>query len=230
MKQLICSCCLSIIANFLFAQTVSPQRESDFVLYWKMGDSSIKFVSLLHQKLEAVPNAGQPVWLLTQTYSTDKATDADSTFFTPKKWQPLAYRTNIKSSAYREIVSFAPDSINVSVLYKDSLKQFRYAAGQSYIQATTQEYFIGQLPLQMGYDTSFRTINAGLNYADINTTVQVLGKENLPVPGIGNIPCWKLRVGTGLRFSIQWYAESDGSLMLLEFTSRKGVFIKRRML
>lgn len=230
MKQIICCFFLSMIVKLIPAQTAGPQRESDFVLYWKMGDSSIQFVSLLHQKLESVLNKGQTVWLFTQTYSSGKTTDTDSTWFTQKNWQPLAYRTHIRSSAYREVVSFAPDSINVSVLYQDSLKQFRYAAEQSYIQATTQEYFIGQLPLRMNYDTSFRTINAGLNYADMNTSVQVLAQENLSVPGVGNIPCWKLRVSTGQRFSLQWYAQSDGSFMQLEFISKKGIFIKRRML
>lgn len=204
---------------------------SNYLQVWRMPDGTARASLLASKSIELLVLNNKPTWALIQQYHKEKDVDRDTTYFDDKTLQPLAYRTNLPSTGYSESVSFTDDSIIVRIQYKDSLKVRTYPAKQGYIQATMMDYLISKLPLQKGYTTSYRSINAGANFSDQITTITVVEKEDLMLSTNIRIPCWKVEVVNGRNKSWQWYSLGEQSLMKLELGSKeRALFVKSRIL
>ena len=76
------------------AETIKPQSHQ-YSLYFIMPDGKNKAVGLETRSVELLPLNGEPTWAFIQKYQTEKAVDADTTFFKAKTLLPVAYRTGV---------------------------------------------------------------------------------------------------------------------------------------
>ncbi|BFG70118.1 hypothetical protein KACHI17_09990 [Sediminibacterium sp. KACHI17] len=205
--------------------------KSDYLQVWRMPDGTARMPLFASKSVELLTFNNTPTWALIQQYRKEKTVDRDTTYFDEKTLQPLAYRTNLPSEGYSENVSFTKDLITVQIQYKDSSKVISYPVSGGYIQATMMDYLISKLPLQKGYSTSFRSVNAGSHFDEMITTITVTDKEDLVFSSSMSIPCWKVEVITGKSKSWQWYSVAEQSLMKLELGSKeRALFVKSRIL
>lgn len=232
---------LSIMSLFVQAQTdtlpigkgfktsSAKAYNEHFIQLWKMPDGTVRNPLIASKSLELLTLNNKPTWAFIQQYRKDKYVDSDTTFFDETTLQPLAYRTNIVSEGYKECVKFMTDSINILIQYKDSSTNKTYAAKRGYIQATMSEYLISKLPLKEGYTTTMRLVNAGKNYADMASTIRVIGKDEIAIDNENKVSCWKVEVVRGSK-TVYWFSVVGQSLLKMEFGNpEKALFIKSKI-
>ncbi|MET0463350.1 MAG: hypothetical protein ABW007_09350 [Chitinophagaceae bacterium] len=178
--------------------------ERRYLQYTALKDGKIRLSSLLTRKAEVTSYKGAAALLFTQQYQLEKATDTDSSFVSSDSFLPLAYFTAIQSEGHREEVLFSADRIQNTIVYKDSSAFFE-KPGHSWFNGVVTDDIISRLPMKKGAVFAFMAVNPGKRYYEYPVVITIEGKEDLLIPGIGNLPCWRVRIGEEKDGIQEWY-------------------------
>jgi hypothetical protein len=178
--------------------------ERRYLQYTELKDGKIRLSCILTRKAQKTFYEGSDAILFTQKYQLEKATDTDSSIVSTKSLLPLAYFTEIQSEGHREKVLFSPDQIQNTVVYKDSTAVFENA-GHQWFNGVITDDIIGSLPMKKGSVFAFQAINPGKRYYEYAVVITIEGKEDLPIPGIGSLSCWRVRIGNEKDGVLEWY-------------------------
>lgn len=221
----------TLIAGTSLKRAKTIQRQShQYFLYFIMPDGKNRAVGLETRSVELLLLNGEPTWAFVQKYQTEKAVDADTTFFKAKTLLPVAYRTNIASQNYREVVDFEAMIMKNKIIYKDSVKEYNKDVALNYYNAPMADYVYEKLPLKEGYSITFRSINTGKNYFDFKTKITVTGSDKIQLPDGKTLDCWVLEEDNGFSKSVLWYTKKEQEFIKRKFGSEaKGIFWEVRL-
>lgn len=226
---LVFSCCLS------FGQTAIPDTftvikadkklvpfERKYIQYIETANGLIKLNAVLTRKLERRSWEGKDAWLSVQTYQLETHINTDSSFCELTTLEPIAYLTDIPSEGHKENVVFAPHAITNTIIYKDSTKTTLKENNSRYNGVITDD-IISCMPLKLNASFVIKVVNPGLRYMEYSTTVTVEAQEEIEIPGLGKIPCWRIRVGKGGKGDpIEWYTVKGQVQVKKKFDLGKG--------
>lgn len=220
--------------TFSWAQPVQPDtfrvKEADkklipferkYIQYTENKDGTIAFNALLTRKMDRVPINGKEAWLTVQTYQMDKFIDRDSSFCEAASLLPLYYRTSIPSEGHREIVDFTTHEITNQVIYKDSSKTALKPNKGSY-NGVIADDIISCMPLALNKTFIIKSVNPGLRYIEFQVKLTVEAQEEIEIPGLGKVLCWRLRMGDARSTSYQWYTVKEQVQVKKRFTFANG--------
>ncbi|HEV7780691.1 MAG TPA: hypothetical protein VGO58_05470 [Chitinophagaceae bacterium] len=179
--------------------------ERKYIQYTETKEGLIRFNSILTRKLERSVINDREGWFSIQTYQLEKHRNTDSSFSDAVTLLPVAYFTDIPSEGHRENVLFATNSITNIIIYKDSTKTVVKENNLRYNGVVADE-IISCMPLKLNASFVFKAVNPGLRFSEYNGTVLVEAQEEIEIPGLGKILCWRLRTNKGGKAdSIEWY-------------------------
>jgi hypothetical protein len=177
-----------------------------YLQYTQKVNGLVMFQSLLTREIKNVIYEGKKQFLIIQTYQSEKAIDSDSSFCDAETLMPIAYYSDVQSEGHKEKVLFINNKIENTITYPDSAKTFANENKQRYNGVMDNE-IISSLPLKQDASFIVRSVNPGIRYFEYNQTVIVEGKEELLLPGIGKIWCWRIRTSSSPGFSsTEWYS------------------------
>lgn len=224
------------VGQKIFPAKTIPQNDK-YILYWDMPDGKWKPIALATNSVESLSFHGKQTWAYIQKYQGERGINTDTTFFEESTLLPIAYRTDINSSAttqitpYKEIVDFGPAGLTGSVIYRDSVKTAEKNIALAYFNAPMEEYIISRLPLHQNYTTVFKLVSVGKNTGEIYSRINVLDAEEIMLPDHQKIVCWKLEVNNGFSKSYLWFSKKEQKFIKRKFGNEKrGIFWKIRML
>jgi hypothetical protein len=203
--------------------------ERRYLQYTEMKDGTVKLSALLTRKAEIKTYDGHDVMLFVQTYQFDKAVDRDSSFTDPATLLPVAYFTDIQSEGHREKVIFSGTTIENTVVYKDSTSH-QEKPDHRWFNGVIGDDIIGSLPLKEKAVFAFKAINPGKRYFEYTVAVTVEGKEMLELPGLGKIPCWRIRIGKEEDGTMEWYTIKEQVQVKKRFRFKNGNIFYRVMI
>lgn len=175
-----------------------------YLQYMEQKNGLIFFQSILTRKVEKHQYEGKSCWLITQNYQSATSIDNDSSICDEQTLRPRAYYTHIRSEGYREKIYFNEKTIDNQVYYKDSSAKFEKENKDFYNGVATEE-LIAAYPLKPNARFVIKNVNPGKNYAEFSTEVKVLGQEDIELPGIGKLACWKLTTSSNGATATEWY-------------------------
>lgn len=207
---------------------VPGQRK--YIQYTETKEGFINFQSILTRKIEKAIYEGKQQWLITQTYQQAKSIDTDSSYCDIKTLMPSTYFTNIQSEGHREKVIFSDKQIINTIFFKDSISS-AVKDNKYFYNGVIADDIIATMPLQQGARFIIKTLNPGKRYFEYYTTVEVLGKEEIEVPGLGIISCWKINTSQGGGIpSTEWYAVKGQFMVKKKFVFKNGNIFYRMLL
>jgi hypothetical protein len=199
-----------------------------YIQYTETKAGLIYFNSILTRKLESTQLNGTPCHVISQTYQLNNAIDIDSSFFDGKNMLPLAYRTAVRSEACSESVSFLSAQIENTVRLKDS--SYTYSKpNKGYYNGVMLEELIKTLPLADKKIFYIKLVIPGQRFSEYATKITVDGKENITVPGIGVLSCWRLLEDNGA-VNITWYTVREKTQVRSKFVMGNGNVFYRLLL
>jgi hypothetical protein len=188
-------------------QKIKP-FERRYLQYTALKDGKVRLSALLTRKAIKTSYAGSTAFLFIQTYQFEKAIDRDSSYVNDESLLPLAYFTDIQSEGHREKVLFSSGHVHNTIEYKDSQTVFEKPSHQWFNGVVTDDIIAG-LPMKKGRVFAFQAINPGKRYYEYDVVITVEDKEDLVIPGIGKLSCWRIRLGDEKDGSIEWYTVKD---------------------
>ncbi len=190
-----------------FPRRVQP-FERRYLQYTELKEGKVRLSALLTRKAIKTSYEGINSLLFIQTYQFEKGVDRDSSFVNDETLLPLAYFTDIQSEGHREEVLFLAEQVHNKVAYKDSITVLEKPAHQWFNGVITDD-IISSLPMKKGAVFAFRAINPGKRYYEYAVIVTIEGKEKLLIPGVGNLPCWRVRIGDEKDGVLEWYTTKE---------------------
>jgi hypothetical protein len=231
------SCCFS------FGQTTAPDTftvakadkklapfERKYIQYTETKEGLIRFNSILTRKLERHMLSGRERWLSVQTYQLEKHKNTDSSFCEPVTLMPIGYFTDIQSEGHKEKVVFDVNGITNMVIHKDSTKVIMKENNMRY-NGVISDDIIACMPLKLNAFFVFKAVNPGIRYFEYTVTVIVEAREEIEIPGLGKIACWRVRTNTGQKVdAIQWYTVKGNVQVKKKFELANGSIFYRVLL
>jgi hypothetical protein len=201
-----------------------------YLQYTETAKGLIMFQSILTREIKKERYEGQEQFLIIQTYQSGNSIDKDSSYCDATTLMPLAYYSDIQSEGHKEKVIFTNDGIESSITFKDSIKKFQRENRQLYNGVMADE-IISAMPLKMDARFVFKAVNPGLRHFEYSETVIVVGKEEIVVPGIGTVLCWKLRTASNAGMSaFEWYSVKEQVQIKKRFEFKNGDVFYRVLL
>jgi len=212
------------------AKNIYPSVKK-YIQYTNMTDGTIRFNSVLTRTTQKTTCRGSEAFLVIQKYQTAEYINLDSSYVDASDLAPIAYFTDITSQKYREAVSFKESEIVNTIKYQDSTDiDIQVPPSGRYYNGVVEDDLISALPISPGAKFKLKAINPGLRYVVYDLTVSVNGKEELDVPGVGPVDCWKLMVSSGGNITTVWYSVKDKVQLRKEFEFGNGNKFVRTMI
>jgi hypothetical protein len=201
-----------------------------YLQYTQKANGLVMFQSLLTREIKNVIYEGREQLLIIQTYQSQKTIDKDSSYCDVHTLMPIAYYSDVQSEGHKEKVLFTKDKIDNTVVYTDSIKHFTKENAQRYNGVMDNE-IISVMPLKPGATFVVRSVNPGIRFFEYNQTVIVEGKEELVLPGIGKIWCWRIKTSSRPGFSsTEWYSVKNKIQIKSRFQFTNGDTFNRILL
>lgn len=139
-------------------------------------------------------------------YQKSKGLDTDSSYVDGETLKPIAYRTDIATSKYKEHKAFLETQIKSRVIYPDSVSTSIFENKHKYNGVIIND-LISALPLEMGKVFKIDLVNPGIRFREYTVSIEVLGKEKLNLGVNKDVNCWKLKVNYGMAnsFNEEWF-------------------------
>lgn len=192
-----------------------------YIQYTETKEGLVTFNALLTRTVQHTSHLGKDAYLVIQTYQNAKGIDIDSSYCAAGTLRPLAYFTDIQSEQHREQVTFTQDSIQNTIIFKDSIGRFTRPNDAFYNGVVTEE-LIAALPLAEKKRFVLKTVNPGIRFFAYTTTIEVEGKETISLPGAADVSCWRLKVSNGNNFSIEWVTVKGRQQLKKRFVFKNG--------